>query len=274
MLEMLGDRTKLDVVGSVLEETLEDRRLPVGFVQFPGYASQCDADVACCSTDILLTPKSYSGRIIERLLLCQDQPTFCLQPTLSVPTNSALERVKFFLTGLNDAGRRAVLLFTDSDPSCGGESSCEQAIAETAGLFQDDTDTFVLPLGARAAEASCLPRIARAGDTLALDAPLDALTTEAEVRDAVVAALTTVERGFCQLSLRFAPRRPDELRLFIDGREVVREGTEPGPSTFAFIQGSATRIEVRGAACETLKERPAQVRVFQSCCLSDRDCRP
>lgn len=274
MLEKVGDRTKLALVGHVLEKAFVDRRLPVGLVQFPGYTPLCDADLACCSTDILLTPKADAGRAIERLVLCQDQPQACFQTSSSVPTAAALQRVRFFIKGLNATGRQAILLFTDSDPACGGQSVCEQTIAETAGLFQEDVETFVLPLGEKAAEAACLPRIARAGDTLAVDASLNALTSEGALHAAVGTALASIEKGFCQLALRFAPRRPDQLRVFIDGLEVSRAGMKQATSTFAFIKGSSTRIEIAGAACETLKRRAADVRVFQACCVSDRECRP
>lgn len=274
MLEKVGERSKLELVGHVLGKTFSDRRLPVGFVQFPGYQPLCDAEASCCSTDILLTPKADAGRMIERLVLCQEQPSSCFQTVASVPTAAALQRVRVFIKGLNVPGRRTILLFTDSDPACGGQSVCDQTIAETAGLFQEDVDTFVLPLGASSAQASCLPRIARAGDTLPVDAPLPAITSEPGLYAAVDAALDTIEKGFCELSLRFASRQPEQLRVFIDGVEVPRAGAKPSSSSFMFAKGSSTRITINGAACETLKRRPADIRIYQACCASDRDCRP
>lgn len=265
MFNKLGERSKIEQAAFALERAIAGRRLPVGFVQFPGTLLECNSDQTCCSTGVLLTPKVDAGRTIRRLATCDGQTLLCSATNNSVPTKAALQQIRGFVRAFNVPGRRAVLLLTDGDPTCDGPSPCDATVAETAGLEQEDTTTYVFPLGSDPANQSCLSRIARAGDTLAADTKLPGITTDAELDAALQKALNEIESGFCQARLRFAPARPEELRLFVDGVPV---------SSFAMAKGSTTRLEIFGPPCETLKRQSADVRAYEVCCSGDRDCRP
>ena len=263
MFDKLGERSKIEQAAFALERAIAGRRLPVGFVQFPGTLLACNSDQACCSTGVVVTPKVDAGKAIRRSATCDGQTLLCSATNNSVPTKAALQQIRGFIRAFNVPGRRAVLLLTDSDPTCDGANPCDAAVAETAGLAQEDTETYVFALGSGSASQSCLSRIARAGDTLAADIKLPAVTTDAELDAALQSALNEIESGFCQARLRFAPKRPEELRLFVDGVQV---------SSFAMAKGSTTRLEIFGPPCEKLKRQSADVRAYEVCCGGDRDC--
>jgi|GEM_PF-5491014 len=273
MFMKFGERSKLEQAGLAIEKVFTGRRLPVGLVQFPDFSPFCATDVSCCASSVMLTPKSDAGRALRKTISCEGQPSFCFQTGKSVPTGAALREIRSFIKIFNVSGRQAVLLIADGDPNCNGVNACDTAVAETAGLLQEGTNTYVLPLESEAASISCLTRIARAGDTLEATDKLSAIDTEGELESSLLAAVSKIEAGFCELRMRFAPKRPDEVRVFVDGIEVPKTATKPGGSAFSFAKDSNSRIEISGTACETLKRQPTDVKAYEPCCPNERDCR-
>jgi hypothetical protein len=273
MFVKLGERSKLEQAGLALEKVFTGRRLPAGLVQFPDLSPFCTTELSCCASSVMLTPKSDAGRALRKTISCEGQPSFCFQAGKSVPTNAALREIRTFIKNFNVAGQQSVLLITDGDPNCNGVNACDSAVAETAGLLQENTDTYVLPMEAESASTTCLTRIARAGDTLDATAMLSTINTDAELESSLLAAVSRIENGFCELRMRFAPKRPEDVHVFVDGVEVPRTAAKPGGSSFAFSKDSNSRIEIAGTACETLKRQPKDVRAYESCCPNERDCR-
>jgi hypothetical protein len=268
-----GDRSKLEQAGLALEKVFSGRRLPAGLVQFPDLSPFCNADSACCASAIILTPKSDAGRALHRTISCEGQPAFCFQTGKSIPTGAALHEIRNFNKVSGLPGRKSVLLITDGDPTCDGTNACDAAVVETSALLQEGVDTYVIALESESTSTSCLTRIARAGDTIEAPAVLSVVGTSAELEASLLEAVNRIEKGFCELRLRFAPKRQEDVHVFVDGVDIPRATLKPGGSSFSFSKDSNSRIEILGEACDSLKRQPVDVRAIESCCPNERDCR-
>ncbi len=276
MQQSFGALTRLETVAAATLKALANRRLPVGLVQFPGTSGFCERTDMCCASPLVTAPRSDQGRTIAKVLRCEGFGSSCSETSNAAPTAAALAQTRTFLQVLAVPGNRpSVFLVTDGDPHCADvtEQECENAVAQTAALSQSNVPTHMVALGAEAQASTCLRRVAEAGETWNLGEAWHAALSAAELEQSLAAVVAAAEEGFCRGRFVFSLRRPEGLRVFVDGVEIPNAQSEPAAaSSYNMELGSSTRFRIRGEACEQLKRRNSDVRMFETCCRTQADC--
>jgi len=246
MLTEFSTGTRYSTVADLLGELVDlyQDKLRFGFQAFP-LADGCGADhsAGCCAGPPSVPVALGSGTDI-RAAIAAAQP-----PRGSTPTAEALRRARQYFAGLNDGiPDRYVLLATDGRPSCDATGrlaeadvlgtdgvriagACHDALLEVDQLVAAGVQVIVLGVGSNFLDApggqpACLEELARRGRG-PLVRPEDSPWYYSGIdREGLEEALQKIFGGAihppCTLVLDAAPPDPEQVAVYLDGRQVPR----------------------------------------------------
>jgi len=260
-----------------LTSAFEDK-LRLALAHFPARGS-CDGHTpGCCVATGTVAPDYGQADAIA------DAVAAAAPVAGATPTAEALRLARRSFERLEDGvSDRYVILSTDGRPSCGADGrlatadlfdatggraagGCFDALAEVDALVAAGVQVLVLAVGdddAPAATSSCLDELARHGGHPRAPGPpsLYSLATANDLELALLQMFGAPGPASCQLELDKAPTDPDRMAVFLDGREIPRDGAQgwsylPDDLRHILINGDdcrrvqryqVTRIDIRGA---------------------------
>jgi hypothetical protein len=173
------------------------------------------------------------------------------------PTGAAIRAATAYLAGLADRDYKALMLFTDGVPGCGGVdggSAWAEALDAAAAAFAQGYPLFVFGLGPNPGE---LDRLAAAGGT----GRYYPATSRPQLEAALGSLFRYGDSRSCIFVSSLPPPDPALVYVFINGEPIPRDdldGWSFGGTTFAIV--------LNGRACElTLTLNPVEVAVLAGC---------
>jgi len=222
-----------------------------GYEEFPGRYT-CDPS-ACCASRVLVQPFLNSRWQIEHQWKC-DGPS-CYETTLESPSGDALGRIRSFYDVQRDpATDRFVLLITDGEPSCSGNTDeCNDAGRQAARMFtQGGVKTIVLPIGEEARTSTCLDSVAVMGQTRqAGDTAFPSVTDPAQLGAQLEKAMAPVEERACRFLIRDNVKDRDKLVVTVNFNPLPRDPLHK--EGWDFDAGGGPEIQLFGSVCKRLK---------------------
>ncbi len=204
-------------------------------------------------------------------------------PAGGTPTAAALVNAASSMTSLGDPmSPKFIILATDGGPNCNyfldSQPSCSCTYASSpeycctaypdtcifgntclddSGTLSvmddlhanDGIDTFVIGLEGTAEYVDLLNAMAMSGGRpQAGSTSYYPASSQAQLQSALQAIASSVIS--CTIDLGQAPQVPNDVRIWIDGREVSRDPT----NGWNYSDPSNTQIDLSGAACDTLRD--------------------
>jgi hypothetical protein len=182
-----------------------------------------------------------------------------LAPGGESPTGAALRAATAYLAGLSDHDFKAIMLFTDGEPSCGGVdggSEWAEALDAANAAMAQGYPIAVVGLGPNPGD---LDALAKAGGT---DRYYPA-TSRRQLDDALATIFWNPGdlRYTCTFAIGEPPPDPARVYVFINGEPIPEDGNDG----WSFGATTST-IVLNGRACElTLTLNPVEVAVLFGC---------
>jgi len=235
-----GDRWTPSVAAiKGLTSSLEDT-VRFGLMAYPGEADQCAAG------DMYVEPNLKTAAQIAMEL-------DGMGPDGATPTSLTLEAANNFFAGIvagPDSGANAqyVLLVTDGDPNCVGDTNMEAqeaSYAAISALAAKGVKTYVIGYDSKMSNfATVLDEMARRGNTgdTAHRAVEDQASLEKEFQEIAGSVVS------CDFKLEKEPPDPTYVLVEVDGKQLNLNDKDNGWT----IKGKV--VTVTGKSCETLQD--------------------
>jgi Mg-chelatase subunit ChlD len=179
-------------------------------------------------------------------------------PGGETPTGAAISAAAAYLAGLAEQDYKAMMLFTDGEPSCSGVDSGSEwsdALAAATAASAQGYPIFVFGLGPNPGD---LEQLAKAGGT---DRHFSA-TSRQQLENALDSLFFFPgDVRTCTFSTYEPPPDPTQVYVFINGELIPQDGNDGW--TFDWANSS---IVLNGRSCElTLTLNPVEVAVLFGC---------
>jgi len=248
-LDPQGDRRSLWTIASAtVKSTTQalDTQLRFGLQNFSVPGGHCSVG------KVLVTVAERTSAAIAAALPANAEGN-------GTPLGAAL-RAASGLSELEDKTRaNYVLLITDGEETCGGNSKREAELLLAKGI-----KTYVVGFGGDVKGSKTLSDIATAGGTAR---PTGTAFYQADDAAALDAALKTISRGAvgCDFGLNSAPPDANALYVFMNGKTVVRDATHKDGWDY---NAASQRVTVYGNACDALTaDENAKFEVVYGCAV-------
>ena len=226
--------------------------------QFPTLRDYCGGQTCCAG---LVWDQPFGPTGIDEQLACGSGDAGCLT-TDDSPSHEALAKCREHFDGLGSRGNSSwfVLLLTDKDPSCGGDSPgggwyCNQAVSEAFKLGKNfSVQTFIVALNSDGHSPDCLQNAAAANASYFTGGAEQLLvaTNEDQLSQNLETIMNLAEVNVCRFSLWRAPDNPAQVSVTINQRSVPPDmaNAEGG---WRFSVTDPSEIVLSGSFCKDLR---------------------
>lgn len=216
------------------------------YLDFPDSASDCNAAVGCCASDV--TPTPNSGAFQYAAYDACAAPNVCVSSNNRpiAPALTTAYNAFFNQTSGAQTGQRFVLLVTGGPPSgqCMSLSDCQSAINEVDSLFKKlDVTTYIVGMGDQTND-SCLQAMANDEGSAQF---YSAAVTPNDLVGAIESITGSIAAAACHLTLSTAPSSASQLMVQFQGTEVLPDFK----NGWSLDSGGGTpRLTLHGSACQ------------------------
>jgi hypothetical protein len=208
---------------------------------------------------------------IQQQLTCASGDPGCTVASSDSPSYSALQKCHEWYTNEGQgSSSQFVLLITDQDPTCAGDSStdaslCSQAGDEVAKLTKLGVQTFFVSLNSDAQSTNCLASIPAGPSTSAGNSQFVVATDQADLRAKLEDIMTAAEVNMCRFSLAHPPDNPSQVVVTVNRDRVpsVPNGPQAG---WRFSDTNPSEVVLSGSYCSDFTSgQGAPTLVVQNC---------
>jgi hypothetical protein len=240
-----------------------------GLAQFPS-SKECNG-ATCCAGAMSIQPAPNHATNIQDQLTCGSGDPGCTVASSDSPSYSALQKCREWYTNEGQASvSQFVLLITDQDPTCAGDSStdatlCNQAGDEVAKLAKLGVQTSFVSLNSDAQSMNCLARIPAGPSTSAGNSQFMVATDQADLKAKLEAIMTAVEVNMCRFSLGRTPDNAAQVVVTVNHDRVpfVSGGQQAG---WRFSDSNPSEVVLSGSYCSDFSSgQGAPTLVVQNC---------
>jgi hypothetical protein len=179
------------------------------------------------------------------------------------PTRLAINAAVAYLKTVNDGNNKFILLATDGEPNCGGDtesidSDLDATLTAVGDAAAAGYKVFVIGVGT---ETGNLTEMAQKGGT----EKFYAATTPEDLSAALSTIVGFVGAG-CTYELPSVPATPDAVGVYVD-KSLIPQSDSEG---WSYAAGSSSTININGSYCDDLKSgEKSEVQIFLPCKPSD-----
>ncbi|MGB8298389.1 MAG: hypothetical protein WCG85_23440 [Polyangia bacterium] len=231
-----------------------------GLEQFPG-STECGG-ATCCADSVSIPPAPDQPSSIESQMACASGDASCAVAGTDSPSHQALRKCRDYYANEGSLGRQSqfVLLVTDQDPTCAGDSStadslCASAVAVASqlGARTLGVQTFVVALNSDVSSTVCLANIAAANASgFSGASQFFTATNQQDLHDGLEAIMALAEASLCQFLLGHPPDNPDQVVVTIN-HDRVPKNSSGQTDGWSFSDNSSSELVVSGSYCDQLK---------------------
>ena len=199
--------------------------------------------------------------VMENAADAIDRAMSAVAPSGDTPTGAAIRAATAHLAGLADHDYKAIMLFTDGEPSCGGVdggSEWAEALDAASAAYALGYPIYVFGLGPNPGD---LDRVANAGGTRRYYPA----TSRQQLDDVLDSLFFHGDSRSCNFATYGPPPDPTRVYVFINGEPIPQDGNDGW--SFGWTDSV---IVLNGRACElTLTLNPVEVAILLGCADGD-----
>jgi hypothetical protein len=231
------------------------------YLDFPDSASDCNAAVGCCASDVMSTPNSQAFQ--NAAYYACGAPSACVSSS-NRPIAAALTTAYNAFNQTNGAqpGQRFVLLVTGGPPSgqCLTLGDCQSAINEVDSLIKKlDVTTYIVGMGDQTND-SCLQAMANDQGSAQF---YSAAITPNDLVGALESITGSIAAAACHLTLSTAAISASQLVVQFQGSLVMPDFK----NGWSLDSGGGTpRLTLHGSACQNfIQNYPFGLQISGGC---------